>query len=99
VVELYSDFRKQKLFNKGRDHLIIVILTILTILTIDFQINIKKNRIFLMNIFFYLQIDDSNFMQLYYHLILHQKPSNYNRCKLYKFLIVLNGLSNDNEIA
>jgi hypothetical protein len=35
----------------------------------------------------------------YYRLIVHQIPSNYNCCKLYKILIVLDGVSNDNEIV
>jgi hypothetical protein len=49
--------------------------------------------------FFYLYIDgDSNFIQLHYRLIVHQRPSNYNRCKLYKILMVPNGVSNNNEI-
>jgi hypothetical protein len=26
-------------------------------------------------------------------------PSNYNHCKLYKILIIFNGVSNDNEIT
>jgi hypothetical protein len=30
--------------------------------------------------------------------IVHQRPSNYNRYKLYKILMVLDGISNDNEI-
>jgi hypothetical protein len=81
----------------GRHHLTMVILTILTM---DFKINTKKNLKKgknLMDMFFYLQIDsDSNFMQFHYHLIVHQRPSNYNRCKLYKILMVLDGVSNDN---
>jgi hypothetical protein len=53
-----------------------------------------------MDIFFYLYIDgDSNFMQFYYRLTVHQRPSSYNCYKLYKILIVLDGVSNDNEIA
>jgi hypothetical protein len=32
-------------------------------------------------------------------LIVHQKPLNWNRCKLYKKLMVFDGLSNDNEIT
>jgi hypothetical protein len=38
-------------------------------------------------------------IQISLSFIVHKKPSNYNRCKLYKFLIVLDGVSNDNEIA
>jgi hypothetical protein len=32
-------------------------------------------------------------------MIVHQRLSNYNRCKLYKILMVLDEVSNDNEIA
>jgi hypothetical protein len=32
-------------------------------------------------------------------LIVHQRSSNYNRCKLYKILMVLDGASNNNKIA
>jgi hypothetical protein len=38
-------------------------------------------------------------MQFYYRLIVHQRPLNYNRCKLYKILMILDGVLNDNEIA
>jgi hypothetical protein len=50
--------------------------------------------------FFYLYIDgDSNFMQFYYRLIVHQRLPNYNCYELYKILMVLDGVSNDNEIT
>jgi hypothetical protein len=53
-----------------------------------------------MDMFFYLKIDgDSNFMQFHYRLIVHQRPSNYNRYKLYKILMVLDGVSNNNGFA
>jgi hypothetical protein len=53
-----------------------------------------------MNMFFYLYINgDSNFIQFYYRLILHQGPSkiytNYNSYNL----TIFDGQSNDNEIA
>jgi hypothetical protein len=32
-------------------------------------------------------------------LIVHQRPLIWNRCKLYENLMVIDGLSNDNEIA
>jgi hypothetical protein len=49
---------------------------------------------------FYIYIDGYlNFMQFNYHLIVHQKPLNWNRCKLYENLMVFDGLSNDNEIT
>jgi hypothetical protein len=32
-------------------------------------------------------------------LIVQQRPSNYNSCKLYKILMVFDGISNDNEIT
>jgi hypothetical protein len=31
-------------------------------------------------------------------LILHQRPLNYTHCKLYKILMVLDGVLNDNKI-
>jgi hypothetical protein len=35
----------------------------------------KKEEIFFIDMFFYLYIDgDSNFMQFYYYLIVHQRP-------------------------
>jgi hypothetical protein len=34
-----------------------------------------------------------------YRLMVIQRPSNYNRRKLYKILMVLDGVPNDNEIA
>jgi hypothetical protein len=43
--------------------------------------------------------DDLNFIQYHYRLIVHQKLSNYNRCKLYKILIVLDEISNNNQIT
>jgi hypothetical protein len=50
-----------------------------------------------MNIILYLYIDgDLNLMQFHYRLIVHQRLSNYNHCKLYKILIVIDGASNDN---
>jgi hypothetical protein len=50
--------------------------------------------------FFYLYIDgDSNFIQFHYHLIVHQRPLNWNRCKLYNILMVFNGQANDNKIV
>jgi hypothetical protein len=64
-----------------------------------YKINLK-NGIFFIDVFFYVQIyDHSNFMQFYYHLIVHQGPLNWNRCKLHENLIVFDELSNDNEIA
>jgi hypothetical protein len=71
----------------------------MVILTMNFQINIKKLKIKkIMNIFFYLEIDgNTNFMWFYYRLIVHQRSSNYNRCKLYKIMMVLDGVSNDNK--
>jgi hypothetical protein len=60
----------------------------------------KKIEKKLIDIFFYLYIDDdSTFIQFYYRLIVHQRPSNYNHYKLYKILMVLDEVSNDNEIA
>jgi hypothetical protein len=32
-------------------------------------------------------------------LIIYQRPSNYNHYKLYKILMILNEISNDNEIT
>jgi hypothetical protein len=32
-------------------------------------------------------------------MIVHQKPLNWNRCKLHENLMVFDGPSNDNEIA
>jgi hypothetical protein len=50
--------------------------------------------------FFYLYISgDSYFMQFDYRLIVHQRPLNYNRCKLHNILMVFDGLSNDTEIV
>jgi hypothetical protein len=50
--------------------------------------------------FLYLYIDgDSNFMQFHYRLIVHQRSSNYNRCKLYKILMILDEILNYNEIT
>jgi hypothetical protein len=46
--------------------------------------------------FFYLWIDSvSNFTQFHYRLIVHQRSLNFNRCKLYKILMVFDALSND----
>jgi hypothetical protein len=82
----------------GRDHLT----AILTILTMDFLNKFKKilkNRKKFIDMFFYLWIDGiSNFMQFHYRLIVHQRPLNWNRCRLYKILIVFDGLSNNIEI-
>jgi hypothetical protein len=71
------------------------------ILTIDFEINLK---IFLKKILWicsytYRMMVYLNFIQFYYRLVVHQRPLNYNRCKLYKILTDLDGVSNDNEIA
>jgi hypothetical protein len=38
-------------------------------------------------------------MQFHYRLLVHQRPLNWNRCKLHENLMVFDGLSNDNEIA
>jgi hypothetical protein len=43
--------------------------------------------------------DHSNFIQFHYRLIVHQRPLNWNRCKLYENLMVFDGPSNNNEIA
>jgi hypothetical protein len=40
-----------------------------------------------------------NFMQFHYRLIVHQRSLNYNRYKLYKILMVLDEISNNNEIT
>jgi hypothetical protein len=59
--------------------------------------NLKKKFI---NMFFYLWIDiNSNFIEFYYRLIVHQKPLNWNCYKLHENLMVFDILSNDNEIA
>jgi hypothetical protein len=51
-------------------------------------------------VLYYLWIDGhSNFIQFYYRLVVHQRPLNYNRCKLYENLMVFDGLSNNNEIS
>jgi hypothetical protein len=41
----------------------------------------------------------SNFIQFHYRLIVHQRPLNWNCCKLHEKLMVFDGLSNDNEIT
>jgi hypothetical protein len=47
----------------------------------------------------FLDLDGhSNFMQFYYRLIVHQRLLNWNHYKLYKKLMVFDGLSNDNKI-
>jgi hypothetical protein len=77
-------------------------MVILTILTMNFQINIKKILKIEKRPYGYVLIlidCDLNFMQFHYCLIVHQRSSNYNYCKLYKILMVLNGLSNDNKIT
>jgi hypothetical protein len=62
------------------------------------NLKIEKKTVWIC--FFYLYIDgDSNFMQFRYCLIVHQRSLNYNYCKLYKILMVLNRVSNNNEIA
>jgi hypothetical protein len=50
-------------------------------------------------VLFYLWIDvHLNFIQFHYRLIVHQRPLNWNRCKLYENLIVFDRLPNNNEI-
>jgi hypothetical protein len=45
--------------------------------------------------FFYLWIDvHSNFIQFHYCLIVHQRPLNWNRCKLHENLMIFDELSN-----
>jgi hypothetical protein len=78
-----------------RDHLTILIM----VLYINTKINLK-NKNFFIDIFFYLWIDgDSNFIQLHYRLMVHQKLLNWYHFKLGNILMVFNGLANDNEIA
>jgi hypothetical protein len=58
-----------------------------------------KNEKNIVYVIFYFQIDvHSNFMQFHYHLIVHQRSLNWNRCKLHKNLMVFDSLSNDNEL-
>jgi hypothetical protein len=52
------------------------------------------------DMFFYFLIDGhSNFMQLYYHLLVHQRQSNFHIIYNGFNLMIFDGLSNDNEIA
>jgi ABC-type amino acid transport system permease subunit len=64
-------------------------MTILIILRMNFEIINLKNRKFNSVL---------NFIQFHYCLIIHQKLLNYNKCKLYKIVMVVDRLSNDNEI-
>jgi hypothetical protein len=60
----------------------------------------NKNGKKFIDVFFYVYIDGhSNFIQINYHLIVHQKQLNWNHCKLHKNLMAFDGLSNDNEIT
>jgi hypothetical protein len=76
-------------------------MVILTILTMNFRINMKKilkiEKPYGCVLLFIID-GDLNFIQFHYCLIVHQKPSNYNHCKLYKILMILDGLLNNNEI-
>jgi hypothetical protein len=52
------------------------------------------------DLFFYLSIDDhSNFIQFHYHLIVHQKLSNFHTIWNGFNLTVFDGLTNDNKIV
>jgi hypothetical protein len=54
----------------------------------------------LIDVFFYFYIDDhSNFMQFHYHLLVHQRSSNFHIIYNGFNLMIFDGLSNDNEIA
>jgi hypothetical protein len=69
------------------------------ILTINFYINMKKN---LKNRFFYgyvLLLIDWLWFKFYAILLSFVSTSNYNHCKLYKFLMVLDEVLNNNEIT
>jgi hypothetical protein len=62
--------------------------------------NLKNGKKKLIDVSFYLYIDGhSNFMEFHYRLIVHQKPSNFHVIYNGFNLTVLDGLSNDNEIA
>jgi hypothetical protein len=55
-----------------------------------------KNRKKFIDVLFYLWIEGhSNFIKFYYRLIVHQRLLNWNRCKLYKNLMVFDGQSNE----
>jgi hypothetical protein len=58
-----------------------------------------KNEKKFKDVFFYFEIDDhSNFIKFHYRLIVHQKPLNWNHCKLHENLMVFDELSNDNKL-
>jgi hypothetical protein len=58
-----------------------------------------KNGNFFIDVLFYLWINDhANFMQFHYHLIVHQRPSNFHAICNGSNLTVFDGLSNYNEI-
>jgi hypothetical protein len=63
-------------------------------------LNKYKNRKKFIDVFFYLWINgNSNSIQFYYHLIVHQRPSNFHIICNGSNLTVFDGLSNDNEIG
>jgi hypothetical protein len=68
-------------------------MVIMTILIMDLQINMK---IKIKNSYRYvlLLIDDGdlNFMQFHYRLIVHQRPLNYNCCKVHNILKIYDEL-------